>query len=289
MSSISPHFSTRNPLVENDYSQVQPTSTKWHCNKTGSIFTRIKYKETAGKGYLLETCYKIDKRLSSGGIGGIGEVFLLKPIEGTTKAKAIKITGVWVDLEYEYSLSLSLINKTVGLAIHPKAYFSSDKQKMIIMPKYDGTVAAISSALSLEEKLNAIYQISFGLSKLHERDIIYGDLKLTNVLYNSTKSRYDIIDFGGSYLNSGYDKANECGDLRDNIACVLMGIDYEYSPSENEIRESLSTSGYSQKVSILLFDLVTNKSYNSADIYTKSKLILEEYKKSPKSRVQNQD
>ncbi len=65
-------------------------------------------------------------------------------------------------------------------------------------------VAGAQKKIPHDLKLEAIYQISSGLSCLHQRKLIHGDLKSANVLVTGTKQDdylFKLCDLGQAHIN----------------------------------------------------------------------------------------
>lgn len=166
------------------------------------------------------TTYLFGERL---GGGASGSVTVLKPMEGNQRFKACK--GSTDNLTREFKLHQLWENKSEGLSIHPKALFCVGKAYYMIMHKYEHTLLELlqTQEFGREEKLQAICQISKGLSTLHSLQIAHGDLFGTNVM-NDAKGRYDIIDFGRSVLNASAEEINsDVENLKDLIFRILSG------------------------------------------------------------------
>ncbi len=120
------------------------------------------------------------------------------------------------DLSNEFELSKKWENKSVGLTIHPKAYFpaSEGQENMIVLHKYDFTLNRIKNEMVLEQRLDAICQISQGVATLQSLKIAHNDIKQDNVMYDQTLNRYDIIDFGNA------EAPVEPSDLRGDVAML---------------------------------------------------------------------
>lgn len=51
-------------------------------------------------------------------------------------------------------------------------------------------------------KIDAFLDLSKHLKELHEMDVLHGDIKTNNLVYNETKKEYQFIDFGESVLST---------------------------------------------------------------------------------------
>ncbi len=237
-------------------------STTWQIDPKTDKISRIKTKVIDGKEVTSTTKYKMGKRL---GAGFGGEVFRFEP-EVDGKAKAVKILygatlGFYMSLKREYDISLQWPDKTAGLQLRPKARLRNNNIDVLIMHEYNAKLDNIVSSLTPEEILNAICQISSGLAELHKRNIVHADVKMENILYDSKKNRYDLIDLGlsKSITKSKSEWADVVGSIDigkntdlDKLQYVIEGIFYGHKQPYGDYKEYIPEIGYLPAVNELI-------------------------------------
>lgn len=195
----------------------------WNLDDKSGMVSRIKSKIIDGKVSAFKTQYTISDELGS---GCYGTVFLLKP-EGNTKPKAVKIIKETpID---EYGLSSQWPKNTVGLALPPKAHLRNKSYSLIIMHKYDCSMSYCLSKklLTPQQRLQAIYQISLGLQRLHALGTVHRDIGLKNILCDLEKNRFALADFGESISTNAFPKESQTyfsKDIRHLILRVIKPI-----------------------------------------------------------------
>ncbi len=249
--------------------------TTWHVEPNSAYsVTRIKTKIVDGKPVTSSTTYEVIDAVGSSYSSSM--VFIIGPKGGKGKPKVMKVVG---SCKHEYEIAQLWKNKTVGLMISPKAHLVDDDKELLIMHKYDGTLYERILNLTPEQKLEAICQISSGLADLHSLKINHSDIKLTNILYDKRKNRYDIIDFEYSQTpkNNIPNRRDDIEDFREVIHSILS--DRKYTPQELRLNEkSISKLGYSEEVLKYIKDVATHKNYSAQAISHLFHKALEEYR-----------
>ncbi len=213
------------------------------------------------------------------GSGFNGQVYLLQP-EGKEKrkAKAVKVSSN-ESLLHELKISLLWPLNTVGLMIRPKAHLTTEIGEMLIMHKYDSPLNKIYMTLSSEQKLEALYQVSFGLAMLHSLKITHGDIKIENILYDKLKNRYDLSDFEYSRVNNEEERKYDIKCLMSVIHSILFGSSQTYETSNLKYyQDTLLKIGYSPIVIDLILDILMQDNYSAAEICRQCCIALEKFK-----------
>ncbi|MGV8152404.1 MAG: KEOPS complex kinase/ATPase Bud32 [Candidatus Nanoarchaeia archaeon] len=94
-----------------------------------------------------------------------------------------------------------IIEKLFGLINVPKIIHSSDKTKEIKM-QYVGGKKLSDYLDKLKNKKDIIKKIAGGVAKIHNLDIIHGDLTTSNIIYNAKEDKVYFIDFGLGFHSS---------------------------------------------------------------------------------------
>ena len=100
-----------------------------------------------------------------------------------------------------------LLEKASGLIPVPKIISSDEKTKKIIMEFINGKkLSEHLDKFPLKKQKQICRQIGESVAKLHENDIIHGDLTTSNMILKNNKIYF--VDFGLGYFNGKYeDKA----------------------------------------------------------------------------------
>lgn len=151
------------------------------------------------KGLILNSRFKIKKKL---GKGGMGDIFLAEDIRLKRKVAIKSISDK--NLEDETSKSRFLREaQTASQLDHPNIctiyeIFKDDKNEYIVMHYVDGvTLEQILKLkkLSIEKTLDICIQICKGMEAAHSKGIIHRDVKLSNIMINKN-GIVKILDFG---------------------------------------------------------------------------------------------
>ena len=107
---------------------------------------------------------------------------------------------------------VNILNLAKAVVKCPYVFYSDDKTIIMEYLKYP-------EAKSLIEKTpNILKKIALDVSKLHRRNIIHGDLTLSNILYDTKNKEPYFIDFGLAFVSpKKEDKAMDLEVLREII------------------------------------------------------------------------
>jgi serine/threonine protein kinase len=259
-------------------SEIKNTESVWYYNQN---FTRIQIRN----GINQTTIYDVAETL---GKGIFGEVKALKPREGG-RLKAIKYSHT--NLKSEYEISLKWPNKSIGLSLHPKAYFPSTDSRIpdiIVMHKYEGKLMDYYNKMNCKQKIEMICQITQGIATLHGLHIFHQDLYFDNICYDTRLNRYDLVDFGSAVednINYEIRGAHESHNLiklidkiifndatlfsldaKNLLAEVMGGKKIPLSEYEVMRYNLLLGQGYSSELARQIVDFLTNPSTNTKAI-----------------------
>ncbi len=193
------------------------TGAIWHYDQNSFNFSRARTKN----GTTYTTHYDVGESL---GNGANGVVHVLTPTE-SQKGRKLKAFKYSTDsMKREYEISLNWPNKSTGLLLRPKAYLlgfgNGALGNMIVMHKYDGSLADFYLAMNRAERLEAVCQISQGLVTLHDLHILHGDLRLANIFCDENMNRYDLGDFG----SARFDDDGCCADDKYDVFRLIEAI-----------------------------------------------------------------
>lgn len=140
------------------------------------------------------------------GMGTFGAVFSMNSSNGQQFAvKKQYIFRQHAEIIRDTLADLALLKRTNGKNsyIVPLIGFSISQQSnprvSIIMPLFIGLKQALNQRLIVEHHRNKyIYQMIYGLTFLHSRDIYHRDFKPSNILYDGEKDCVLLTDFGSS-------------------------------------------------------------------------------------------
>ena len=129
--------------------------------------------------------------------------FLFQGAEATIKSNGKQVTKERSPKLYRYSVldeklriqrtrkEIKLLEKASQIINVPRIISSSDYQ--IVLEKIKGKNLA-SSLDKLSNKVSVTNQIGQSIAKLHDSDLIHGDLTTSNMIYS--KNKLYLIDFG---------------------------------------------------------------------------------------------
>jgi serine/threonine protein kinase len=261
-------------------SETKEPKSVWLYNQN---FTRIQIRN----GNNQTTIYDVAEIL---GKGKFGEVKALKSREGG-RLKAVKYSHA--NLKTEYEMSLKWPNKSIGLSLHPKAYFPSTDSgipEIIVMHKYDGKLTDYYHKMNSKQYLEMICQITHGIATLHGLNIFHHDLYFDNICYDTRLNRYDIVDFGiaiednVNYVKMGVSESHNLIQLIDKILfqsnnATLLSLDaknlFAQIMGESKITlceyeliryNVLLEQGYSSEFARQILDFLTNPPTNAKAI-----------------------
>lgn len=237
--------------------------------ENGENFCRIKSMDGRITHYLQDKC--LSSRSGA-------KVVLYKSQEGE-KCKVIKYREDTKRAEYEYQTALMWPKGTTGLLLRPKAFLKTPFGEFFIMHKYDGEIEIALSHLTINEKIEAIRQLSQGLATLHELKITHNDIHMGNILYDKNKSRFDLADF--EHEGSTCDKNEVNDDLKDLKNCIesiIMGqVRYSDKRELNNL-EDVIKCGFNIESSKLILDFMDTDIQSANEIlkyFTKLKQLNE--------------
>lgn len=253
---------------KNQFNSICKQNSIW-CKNCDRV-TRTKNLKTGSETVNQITNYRFGRKL---GDGACGSVDLLIPIEGGGNRKAHKHSSF--DLKEEFEIMKKWENKTEGLSIHPKAYLPSDGQfdNIIILHKYDKTLSQLvypgNDEINYLERINAICQVSKGVSTLHSLSITHNDIYDCNIMYDIKLKRYDLIDFGRAKIikeNNGYEIIVDVCWLKNLIFMLLGGREKSarnyYEPTLKDIKQT----GFNQVIAGELYDICQSIPMNALEI-----------------------
>ncbi len=256
------------------YPKTDFPSPTWHRDEKSGVITRVKTKRVNGLLSSYTTAYNLSELIGS---GGQGTVYSLKP-NGTGKTKAVKRGN---SCEKDYAYSFLWPKNAPGLLMRPKALFSDQTTKLLVMHKYDCNLKECISSLTHEQKLDAIYQISRGVSRLKKLGIKHNDIKLSNIAYDKMKNRYDLIDFGVAKISKKeikFHKSLKSSWSLDELSLSkiidrILFPDVDYVNTMSDKLVAISQLGYSTKVTEYLQEYFAHKDFTPdkiADLFLKA-------------------
>ncbi|KAL4487212.1 hypothetical protein ABPG72_017931 [Tetrahymena utriculariae] len=127
----------------------------------------------------------------------------------------------------------TLQNSKHILEIEEPYYINENDNSYIIMKYYENCIDFSQflktndtlSKISERDKLNYFYQLTCGLTLLHQQNICHRDLKLDNILINLEQDQLIIIDFGHASLKR-QDDYDLCGTKLFNSPQVVLYMSY---------------------------------------------------------------
>jgi serine/threonine protein kinase/tetratricopeptide (TPR) repeat protein len=149
-------------------------------------------------GTLLAKKYKVVREIGS---GGMGTVYLAEDINLGRKA-AIKTLSDSIYKETDLKDRFNREARALSAVEHPNIctiyeIFEEKNREFIVMQYIDGkSLDEIpQTALTIQQKIEIIYQVALGLRHAHNSDIIHRDIKPSNIRID-TRGTVKILDFG---------------------------------------------------------------------------------------------
>lgn len=136
------------------------------------------------------TGYNIDKEISIN-----KEKFILKfrfPKDYLNKEIAQQLR------EYRTKLESKIMKKLYGIINVPEIYYEDYENGIIIMQYIDGNI--LTNILNDNNKEKLLYDVGYMIGKMHEKNIVHGDLTTHNFILDNNNNLY-IIDFGLSFYS----------------------------------------------------------------------------------------
>ncbi|EAR99753.1 Serine/Threonine kinase domain protein (macronuclear) [Tetrahymena thermophila SB210] len=163
------------------------------------------------------------------------EINALKVIKEVIEKIKQKKHGVLSSDEQEI-----LQNSKHILEIEDPYIINENDYSYIIMKYYDNSIDFSQflktndalSKISERDKLKYFYQLTSGLSLLHQQNICHRDLKLENILISLEQDQLIIIDFGHALLKKS-DDDQMCGTKLFNSPQVVLYM--SYNPYKNDV------------------------------------------------------
>lgn len=95
-----------------------------------------------------------------------------------------------------------ILEKVSGLIQSPKVFEANDKKGKIEMEFIKGKKLSENLDLfQLKKQKNICEKIGENIAKIHDKDIIHGDLTTSNMIYNEKQKEVFFIDFGLGYIS----------------------------------------------------------------------------------------
>lgn len=212
------------------------------------------------------------------GFGLRGKVYLVSSKQKEYKSKAAKILVSQIEnfkqfATEEFQIGFLFPNKTRGLMLHPKAllfgnYHPESRENievaLIVMHLYDCSLSRRLNEMEPHDDVEAVCQLSEGLTYLHSKDIVHCDIHKGNVFFDKKKNRYDLADFGSSQIKGKlrnkvftFEKLRR-GDIHEFLSLVRFIFNkasYKFAPDVTCLLER----GYSKPIAVQIFQFLDNK------------------------------
>jgi len=149
-------------------------------------------------GTLLSKKYKVIKEIGS---GGMGTVYLAEDINLGRKA-AIKTLSESIYKDKDLRSRFNREARTLSAVEHPNICtiyeIFEEKDRVFIAMQYvdgRGLDEIPQAALTMQQKIEIIYQVALGLRHAHSSEIVHRDIKPSNIRID-TRGTVKILDFG---------------------------------------------------------------------------------------------